>query len=93
MLDTAQPTVVPPAAVVAAAVVAPQPPVQASTARVRDTFAQFTPTEPKGDVASVKKAQPKRKIARARPAPYPMMFGRPMMLAQQPHFGFFNTTW
>ncbi len=108
VLDTTQPTVVPPA-VTAAAVVAPHPPVQASTAlgdlsaktRVRETFAQFTPTEPKGDAASVKKtegkppAQPKRRIARTRAAPYPMMMmpGRPMMMAQQPHFGFFNTTW
>jgi hypothetical protein len=36
-------------------------------------------------------AQPKRKIVRTQPAPQP---GRPMMLvAQQPHFGLFNTTW
>ncbi|ULK98623.1 hypothetical protein [Bradyrhizobium sp. I71] len=35
--------------------------------------------------------QPKRKIVRAHPAPQP---GRPMMqVAQQPHFGLFNTTW
>jgi hypothetical protein len=31
--------------------------------------------------------QPKRKISRARPA------ARPMMVAQQPHFGFFDSTW
>jgi hypothetical protein len=36
----------------------------------------------------LKQPQPKRKVARARPA------GRPVMLvAQQPHFGLFDTTW
>jgi hypothetical protein len=36
-------------------------------------------------------AQPKRKVARTHPAP---QRGQPMMLvAQQPHFGLFNTTW
>jgi hypothetical protein len=115
VLDTSQPAVVPPAAVTMAAVVAPQPPAQASTspalselsakARVRDTFAQFGPTDPKGDVASVKTAeakpvvpaQPKRKVARRSAPTYyyygQPMFGRPMRVAQQPHFGFFNTTW
>lgn len=76
--------------------------------RVRETFAQFTP-EPRTNTAAAKKAaatqsqiaqaqaspvpapQPKRKIVRAHPAPQP---GRPMMqVAQQPHFGLFNTTW
>jgi hypothetical protein len=41
--------------------------------------------------------QPKRKVARAHPAPQYQyggpQFGRPMMVAQQPHFGLFNTTW
>lgn len=41
--------------------------------------------------ASPTQAQPKRKVARTQPAPPP---GRPMMrVAQQPHFGLFNTTW
>lgn len=76
--------------------------------RVRETFAQFTP-EPKANTAAAKKAgatqsqiaqaqaspvpapQPRRKIVRTHPAPQP---GRPMMqVAQQPHFGLFNTTW
>ncbi|MEY9185585.1 hypothetical protein ABIG06_007137 [Bradyrhizobium sp. USDA 326] len=76
--------------------------------RVRETFAQFTP-EPKANTVAAKKAeatqsqiaqaqaspapapQPKRKIVRTHPAPQP---GRPMMqVAQQPHFGLFNTTW
>lgn len=104
VLDTSQPTIVPPA-VKTAAVVAPQPPVQdnasaalaelSAKARVRDTFAQFTP--PKADAAAAGRtdgrpqAQPKRRVARTRPAPQQ---GRPMMLvAQQPHFGLFNTTW
>ena len=116
VLDTSQPTIAAPV-VKTAAVAAPKPPVQADVlaemsakARVRETFAQFTP---KGDPASVKKAdakpqaqaqiaqtqgpqlqapaQPKRKVARTHPAP---QRGQPMMLvAQQPHFGLFNTTW
>ncbi|MDF0583314.1 hypothetical protein [Bradyrhizobium yuanmingense] len=75
--------------------------------RVRETFAQFTP-EPRAGTAAARKseaiqqqtpqaqtspvqAQPKRKIVRTYPAHQP---GRPMMLvAQQPHFGLFNTTW
>ncbi|MHB0773611.1 hypothetical protein [Bradyrhizobium sp. 5.13L] len=41
--------------------------------------------------AQTTQAQPKRKVARTHPAP---SSGRPMMLvAQQPHFGLFNTTW
>jgi hypothetical protein len=118
VLDTSQPTIAAPAAKTAA-VAAPQPTAQAdpladmsAKARVRETFAQFTP---KGDVAAAKKVdakpqaqaqvaqtttqvpqvqaplQPKRKVVRARPAP---QRGQPMMLvAQQPHFGLFNTTW
>ncbi|MBB4371551.1 hypothetical protein GGD63_004349 [Bradyrhizobium sp. cir1] len=121
VLDTSQPTIAPPA-VKTAAVVAPQPPVQDATsaalaemsakARVRETFAQFTPGS-KADTAAAKKtaqaeapaasparAQPKRKVVRAHPAPQygaPQyggpQYGRPMMVAQQPHFGLFNTTW
>ena len=116
VLDTSQPTIAAPV-MKTAAVAAPQPTAQAdpladmsAKARVRETFAQFTP---KGDVAVARKAdakpqaqaqvaqtqapqvqapvQPKRKVARARPAP---QRGQPMMLvAQQPHFGLFNTTW
>jgi hypothetical protein len=80
-----------------AAVAAPQPAVQADAladasakARVRETFAQFTPkAQPQQQVQAP--AQPKRKVARAHPAP---QRGQPMMLvAQQPHFGLFNTTW
>lgn len=104
VLDTSQPMIAAP--VVTAAVVAPQPPVQESTspaladmsakARVRETFAQFTPASPKPEAAAAKKTpvQPKRRVARAHPAPqFGPQFGRPMMVAQQPHFGLFNMTW
>lgn len=114
VLDTSQPTIAAPA-VKTAAVVAPQPPVHdaaspalaemSAKARVRETFAQFTPApkaeaKPQAQIqqaqtqlpqASPAQAQPKRKVARAHPAP---QRGQPMMLvAQQPHFGLFNTTW
>lgn len=99
VLDTSQPTIAAPV-LKTAAVAAPQPPAQVSMspaldemsakARVRETFAQFTPAQnakPQGQV----QAQPKRKVARAHPMPQQ---GRPVMLvAQQPHFGLFNTTW
>jgi hypothetical protein len=118
VLDTSQPTIAAPV-VKTAAVVAPQPPVHdaaspalaeiSAKARVRETFAQFTPN-PKADAARKAEAkaqaqqaqaqlpqaapaqpQPRRKVARAHPAP---QRGQPMMLvAQQPHFGLFNTTW
>jgi hypothetical protein len=111
VLDTSQPTIAPPA-VKTATVAAPQPPDTASAAalaemsakaRVRETFAQFTPGS-QADAAAVKKtdakpqqAPPKRKVARAHPAPQYQyggpQYGRPMMVAQQPHFGLFNTTW
>jgi hypothetical protein len=96
VLDTSQPTIAPPT-VTAAAVVAPQPPTvggMSAKARVRETFAQFVP-ESKADATSVKKAAaPPRhhKVAKTRWAPSPF-FGRPTMVAQQPHFGLFNTTW
>lgn len=102
VLDTSQPTIAAPA-IKTAAVAAPQPPVpdgaspalaeMSAKARVRETFAQFTP---KTDAAAARKIEAKpqvqrRKVARARPAP---QFGRPMMLvAQQPHFGLFDATW
>lgn len=102
VLDTNQPTIAAPA-IRTAALVAPQPPVpdgaspalaeMSAKSRVRETFAQFTP---KADAAAARKIEAKpqvqrRKVARAHPTP---QFGRPMMLvAQQPHFGFFDTTW
>jgi hypothetical protein len=118
VLDTSQPTIAAPVVKTAAVTV---PPAQADAlaelsakARVRETFAQFTPAGPKADAAKKADAkpeaqaqvsqvqqvqvsqvhapaQPKRKVARTHPAP---QRGQPMMLvAQQPHFGLFNTTW
>jgi len=98
VLDTSQPTIVPPA-VKTAAVVVPQQvraepsPVLAemsAKARVRETFAQFVPTAAEAKAPQAL-PQAKRRVARARSVPPP---GRPLMLvAQQPHFGLFNTTW
>jgi len=96
VLDTSQPTIAAPVVKTAAAAPA-QPPAQADVladmsakARVRETFAQLTPkADAKPQVHAP--AQPRRRVARARPTP---QRGQPMMLvAQQPHFGLFNTTW
>ncbi|RXH06858.1 hypothetical protein [Bradyrhizobium guangzhouense] len=103
VLDTNQQTIAAPAVMTAAATASqPTAPADAladmsAKAKVRETFAQLTPA----DAAAAKKAdakplaqtpvQPRRRVARARPAP---QRGQPMMLvAQQPHFGLFNTTW
>jgi len=101
VLDTNQPTIAAP--VVKTAAAAPPPAAQADVladmsakARVRETFAQFNPStdaKPQAQVAQAQtpQAQPKRRVARTHPAP---QRGQPMMLvAQQPHFGLFNTTW
>ncbi|WP_027555132.1 hypothetical protein [Bradyrhizobium sp. Cp5.3] len=99
VLDTSKPTIAAPV-VHTAAVAAPQAtasPVlneMSAKARVRETFAQFIPPGSKAEAGSVKKTEAKaskRRVARARPV---QPQGRPMMLmAQQPHFGLFNTTW
>ena len=105
VFDTSIPTVKP--AIVAEVQPAPQAAV-APKARVQEAFAQFTPPVSRADVktearidgatdvkpvqavakAAEARPQPKRKVvAKARPA-------RPMMLvAQQPHFGLFASTW
>ena len=107
VLDTAQATIAPPS-VQTAAIVAPQQQAQAkaspalaemsANAQVRDSFAQAAPNAAKTE-ATVKKAEvkPHRKVARSRPpapsyygTPY---YGRPMLMAQQPHFAPFNMTW
>jgi hypothetical protein len=104
VLDTSQPTIVPPAVQTAAVVTAPQQSGRTNAspeltemsakARVRETFAQFVA---KGEGPSAKPqaqapAQPKRKVVRTRSVPPPG--SRPMfMVAQQPHFGLFNMTW
>lgn len=84
--DTSLPTIVPPVEPVQVAA-APVPPVATDAtaqARVRDTFAQFVPSEAKKPDSQV---QRKRKTAKNRSAP-------PVRLAQQQQFGFFgSSTW
>jgi hypothetical protein len=106
VFDTSVPAVTP--VTVAQAPVAPQAVVAAipPKARVREAFAQFTPPEskirapepkikagqeaksvPTGPKVADARPQPKRKLAKAHAS-------RPLMLvAQQPHFGLFDTTW
>jgi hypothetical protein len=108
VFDTSVPSIAPVTLAAAqAAPVAPAIAEASAKARVREAFAQIPSgqSEPKqagpkvaakvaampaGEPgkAELKQPQPKRKVARARPA------GRPVMLvAQQPHFGLFDTTW
>ena len=68
-------------------------PPKADTAAARKPEAKPQGSQALGSQAQAApvQAQPRRRVARAHPAP-PQ--GRPMMLvAQQPHFGLFNTTW
>lgn len=70
--------------------------------RMRESHAEFTPVAAKSEAAAVGRAdfkaksdtnpaQPKRKVARLHP---PHQNDRPVMrVAQQPHFGLFDTTW
>jgi len=79
--DTSLPTIVPPQAVTAQAVVPAAPLADATVqARVRETYAQLVPAEAKKPESQV---QRKRKIAKNRSA-------RPTQVAQQAHFGFFG---
>lgn len=85
VLDTTQPTIVPKAAqtqtVQQAALPGPEPaPEISASARVRETFAQFVPVEPKRADATVTK---KRKTARNS--------GQPTRIARYGYFG--NSTW
>jgi hypothetical protein len=85
--DTSLPTILPPPAVkTAAAAGVPAPATEISAkARVRETFAQFVPSDL---IKPEPQVQPKRKIARNRTAP-PMR-----LVAQHQNFGFFgNNTW
>jgi len=85
VFDTTQPTIVPKAAPVQVAVAGPEPtPEISAKARVRETFAQFVPVEPKAAETPV---QRKRKVAKAHS-------GQPMRFAQQQRYGFWGTsTW
>jgi len=97
VINTSAP--MPASAAVANAEMAPAPPAVADASakvRVRDAFAQLPESKQAGaKVAATEpnktevKPQPKRKVARVHSV------GRPMMVAQQPRFGFglFNTTW
>jgi hypothetical protein len=90
------------AAATAAPAVLPAIAEMSVKARVREAFAQLPPgqAEPKQPGSKVAamaagepskaelKPQPKRKIAKARPVSRPVM-----LVAQQPHFGLFDTTW
>jgi hypothetical protein len=98
--DTSLPTMGPPAmmAQAAAPVAAPTPVASvdvSAQARVRDTYAQFVPSEAK---KPEHQAQRKRKVAKARPS-QPMQLAQPQVrVAQQSHYGFFggsnwNSTW
>jgi hypothetical protein len=87
VFDTSLPTIVPEqaAAKTEASVPAPTTTAEISAkARVRETFAQFRPADEKKPEA---KLPPKRKVARRHANP-PMV-----LVAQQPRFGFFDTTW
>jgi hypothetical protein len=77
VLDTTQPTVVPQAAAptVQAALPGPEPMAEMTAkARVRETFAQFVPVEPKKDTVAKK-----RKTAKAP--------GQPVRVARSNFFG------
>ena len=87
VFDTSIPTIVPAQSAKADAIVPPPPPTPvadvSAKGRVRETFAQLVPPEPKKA-----ESQRKRKIAKSRVAP-PMI-----QVAQQPRFGFFgNNSW
>jgi hypothetical protein len=94
--DTSLPTIVPSPTMTAQAVAPPAPAEAPATAqaRVRETFAQYVPTEAKKPEPQV---QRKRKIAKSRP----MQMAQPPQMRvaqQQSHFGFFggsnwNSTW
>jgi hypothetical protein len=73
-----------PASTAKAEAVTPASAEASPKARVREAFAQFAPSEPKKPEA---KPQRKRKIAKARVTP------PTMLVAQQPRFGLFETTW
>jgi hypothetical protein len=97
VFDTSMPRIAP--VVVASNATAPAATADiAAKARLREAFAQLP--EPQTGVAEPKtpqatkveakpQPQPKRRVAKARTAP-----PRPLMLvAQQPRFGLFDTTW
>ncbi len=101
VFDTNAPPIAP-VTVAAAEAVSPAIAEASAKARVRDAFAKLPPAQPEARSAGVNvaalpaaevgkiavKPQPKRKVARARPATRPVL-----LVAQQPRFGLFDTTW
>jgi hypothetical protein len=83
VFDTSLPTIVP-VSVAKTETVSPASAEASPKARVREAFAQFTPSESKKPEA---KPPRKRRIAKARVAP------PTILVAQQPRFGLFETTW
>lgn len=83
VFDTSLPTIVPASTAKAEAIV-PASNEASPKARVREAFAQFAPPEPKKPES---KPQRKRKIVKPRVGP------PTILVAQQPRFGFFETTW
>ena len=98
VFDTNMQRIAPPVAVASNATVPPAAVTTADVsakARVREAFAQLP--EPHAAVAETRapaakmpavKPQPKRRVAKSRPAQRPLM-----LVAQQPHFGLFDNTW
>jgi len=91
VFDTTEPTIVPKAEPAQVALADPEPaPEISAKARVRETFAQFVPVEPK---QAEKPVQRKRKIAKIHPS-QPMRFSQPTRIAQQSRYEFFGpSTW
>lgn len=94
VFDTSLPTVTPkPAQALASAAPAPAAAADEAKARVRESFAQLPPPSDSRHVHVAElrkpeaKLQRKRKIARRRLGP------PPVMMAQQPQFGFFGNSW
>src|SRR5256885_318318 len=92
VFDTNRPTIVPPQAAITASVAAPVASELGDKGRAKNAYAALDTPDPKQALSSdpaklEKKLQRKRRIAKRRTAP-------PMMVAQQPQFGFFgNSIW
>ena len=94
VFDTSLPTIVPAMTAKVEAIVPPPAAVvdASAKARVREAFAQLPTSDAKHAASSDQKKpefkpQRKRKIARSHIGP------RPVVVAQQPQFGFFGNSW
>ena len=101
VFDTAQP-VVAPSVIAQGPIEEPAAPQLDKTAAARDSYAELVTPQAKAAAvrAPVKKAEArpaKRRVARSRSyGPAYDRYGsasRPMVVAQQPHFGWFGNTW